>query len=208
MHHSNLPRLTARPTLTTHTLHPVFTEDHPPALRRPQPLPLPPSPYPQAQWLLLFVGGLSYISYGMTMFTMSFTVVNPLLGSAAAKPSWRCTTTTSDIACLAVVQPGAAGRQANGDPQQLQGGHRRQLLRLAGDVVKDGGFMGAEDEWAGAVEGAGGAGLCGLERGQWTWLRPADSIVTEFDLVCGQEWKVGPGVGWGGVGCGHRGAAE
>ncbi|KAI8477034.1 MAG: major facilitator superfamily domain-containing protein [Monoraphidium minutum] len=32
-------------------------------------------------------------------------------------------------------------------------------------------------------------GFCGLQRSQWAWTEPKQSLVSQFDLVCGDEWK-------------------
>ncbi|KAI8471458.1 MAG: major facilitator superfamily domain-containing protein [Monoraphidium minutum] len=53
------------------------------------------------------------------------------------------------------------------------------------------------------------AALCELERGQWRWTRPGDTLVAQFDLICHDAWKaqvansfffVGYGLGAGAFG--------
>ena len=61
-----------------------------------------------------------------------------------------------------------------------------QCMQLLKQVTGGGGNLSSTEAGKGAI----GPAFCSLGTGRTQWTRPKDSLVAEFNLTCGNAWKV------------------
>ncbi|GLC42494.1 hypothetical protein PLESTB_001104300 [Pleodorina starrii] len=145
-----------------------------------------------AQALALLVGGLSYLTSSTIMFQMTFTYADPLAG--AGPPAWRCVD-PADVACTALLNDqllarGYAPYYAPSSPTPSAASPTAPAGGAAAALATDTSDPTAGDAGGGAQQPAAARSFCDLHPSQYVWIDPALSLSSEYNLVCGQAWKV------------------
>lgn len=174
-----------------------------------------------AQWVLLLIGGLAYVTMGAVMFLNVFQV--------GTQSEWLCVAPDASGLCggsldagrallsrlptgqllqpppTAPTSPRAAAHAPFGPstaavPNPEPAATAATIGTVAAAAVKRQLRSSSGAAAAAPDAAAPGASMCGLSPGtQYVWAHPTLTLASEYNLVCGDTWKAGAGrvrTGW------------
>lgn len=131
-----------------------------------------------AQALTLVIGGIACLTSSTLMFLMTFTYADPLAGSGPV--TWHCTS-PSDSACdsMLVQYLDSRGAKPPYSEQLVSAAAPANAGRDSAVAVDDNSPQKTEPRT-----------FCELQPSQFVWNDPRLTLSSEYNLVCGQAWKV------------------